>query len=74
MTKRAAKISDAARAFMAAAETAPPLPTDLSYPEQRRLVREGYAPASEQAILRHKVTLEEIEIAGVRETMGSRKC
>lgn len=65
MTNRAAKISSAARIFMAAAEAAPPLSDDLSIEDQRKLTRDGYADAARSAIEAHKVTLQDIEIAGI---------
>lgn len=65
MTNRAAKISDAARAFMAAAEAAPPLPDNLSMDEVRRLTRQSYAKAAKDAVIKHGVVLKEIEVAGI---------
>jgi epsilon-lactone hydrolase len=65
MLGRAATLSDAARAFMDAAESAPQRPDDLPIEELRRLTREGYAKAARDAVIEHKVALREIEIANV---------
>ena len=65
MTRRAAKISDAARAFMAAAEAAPPFPDDLTIDEKRKLTRQAYAKAAKEAVIRHGVICKEIEVEGV---------
>lgn len=65
MTNRAAKISDAARVFMAAAEAAPPLPDNLSIEEVRKRTKAGYAKAAKEAVIKHGVVLKEIEVAGI---------
>lgn len=65
MTGRAAKISDAARAFMAAAENAPPPSPDLTIEERRKQSRVASAKGSKEAVIKHGVVLREIEIAGV---------
>ena len=65
MKSRAAKISSAAQAFMDAAEAAPPLPNNLSYPELRKLTREAYATAAKEAVIEHRIVLKEIEVAGI---------
>lgn len=65
MSDRAAKISDAAREFMAAAEEAPPPSPELTIDERRKAVRDSCAKASKEAVIRHGVVLREIEIAGV---------
>lgn len=65
MLGRAAKLSDAARAFMDAAEAAPPPPDDLPIEELRRLTRTAYAKAAKEAVIEHKVALREIDVASV---------
>lgn len=66
MTDRVARISDAARAFMAAAEEAPPPSPDLTIDERRKAVRDSCAKASKEAVIRHGVVLREVEIAEVQ--------
>lgn len=65
MAKRAAKISDAARAFMAAAENAPPPPPDMTMQDRRRETRAACTKASKEAVIRHKVVLRDVEIGDV---------